>query len=126
MIEINLSLKECHVAARFRGAVTNAEFADLAATINNLGTTYSVLIYLDWVSVDHWMFAPANANGVTAWRRAARMIARAAIIHDHRLNRQAAWLAAILRKEGVTVRSWRPQSATAAAKWLGTDSWQPH
>lgn len=126
MIEMSLSLKNCHVAARFRGAVTNAEFADLAANIVNFGSTYRVLVYLDWARVDHWKFAPPTASGVTAWRKAAKVIERAAIIHDHHLNRQAAWLAAILRKEGVTVRSWRPQNAAAAAKWLGTNSRQPH
>ena len=118
MIEINLSKYECLVAARFRGAVTNSEFADLAATIANLGLTCTALIYLDWVRIDHWTFAPAKANGVTAWRMAARTIERVAIIHDHHLNRQAAWLAAILRREGVTVRSWQPQDARAARLWL--------
>jgi len=119
MIEINLSPKECLVAARFRGAVTNTEFADLAATITNLGSSCTALIYLDWIGVDHWTFAPARANCVSAWRTAAGIIERVAIIHDHHLNRQAAWLAAVLRKEGVATRSWRPENAVAAAKWLG-------
>jgi hypothetical protein len=126
MIEINLSLKEGLVAARFRGAVTNTEFTELAAAIADLGSPYGVLIYLDWVRVDRWTFAPAQANGVTAWRTAARMIERVAIIHDHHLNRQAAWLAAILRREGVTVRSWQPQNARAARVWLGSAAWQLH
>src|SRR5215510_2670682 len=126
MIEINLSPKESLVAARFRGAVTNTEFADLAATIADVGSPCSVLICLDWVRVDRWTFAPAQVNGVTAWRKAARMIERVAIIHDHHLNRQAAWLAAILRREGVTVRSWRPQNAGAARMWLGSGLRQPH
>jgi hypothetical protein len=46
------------------------------------------------------------------------MIARAALVHQPRLNRQAAWLAAFLRQEGVQVRSWRPQNADVAAAWL--------
>jgi len=126
MIEIILSPNECFVAARFRGAVTNAEFADLAAAITRLGSSCTALIYLDWVGVDHWAFAPAQPNGVTTWRTAARMIERVAIIHDHHLNRQAAWLAAILRREGVTVRSWRPQNARAARMWLGSGFRQLH
>jgi len=125
MIEINLSLKECLLAARFRGAVTNTEFSDLAATIADRGSAYGALIYLDWVRVGHWKFAP-TASGVIAWRRAARMIERVAIVHDHRLNRQAAWLAAILRNEGVTTRSWRPQDAATALKWLGVECRQLH
>ena len=126
MIEIHLSLKESFVAARFRGAVTNTEFAELAAAIADLGSSCGVLIYLDWVRVDRWTFAPAQINGVTAWRMAARMIERVAIIHDHRLNRQAAWLAAILRREGVTVRSWGPQNAGTARMWLGSGRRQLH
>jgi len=46
------------------------------------------------------------------------VITRGAIVHQPRLNRQAAWLAAFLREEGVQVRSWRPQSAADAAAWL--------
>lgn len=126
MIEINLAQNGCFIAARFRGAVTNSEFADLAAAIADLGSNCTALIYLDWVRVDHWKFAPVPANGVTAWRMAARMIARVAIIHDHHWNRQAAWLAAILRREGVTVRSWPPQNARAATLWLGSAGRQLH
>ena len=126
MIEINVSRNGCLFAARFRGAVTNAEFADLAATIADSGSLCGVLIYLDWVRVDRWTFAPAQVNGVTAWRMAARTIERVAIIHDHHLNRQAAWLAAILRREGVTVRSWGPQNAGAARMWLDSGRRQLH
>jgi hypothetical protein len=119
MIELNLSRKEGLVAVRFRGAVTNMEFVDLAAMIAGLGSVCSLSIYLDWIRVDHWKFVPAQANSVIAWRAAARMIERVAIVHDHHLNRQAAWLAAILRREGVTVRSWRPRNGRAARIWLG-------
>jgi len=55
---------------------------------------------------------------VTAWRKAAKAITFVAIVHDHRLNRQAAWLGAVLRDRGVTVRSWHPQESPLAAAWL--------
>lgn len=126
MIEINLSRNEGFVSVRFRGAVTDTEFACLATTITNLGASGTALVYLDWVRLVHWKFAPAQANGVTAWRTAAGTIERVAIIHDHHLNRQAAWLAAILRREGVTVRSWQPQNARAARVWLGSGRRQLH
>lgn len=118
MIQINLSRNEGFVSVRFRGAVTDMEFADLATAIANLGASCTALIYLDWIRVVHWTFEPAQANGVTGWRTAAGIIERVAIIHDHHLNRQAAWLAAVLRREGVTVRSWQPQNARAARVWL--------
>jgi hypothetical protein len=120
MIEVYHTTQEGVVAVRFRGAVTNREFADLAEMLANFGATGGVLIYLDWLRIDRWTFSAPPANDVAAWRRTGSMIERAAIVHDHRMNRQAAWLAAILRKQGVKVRSWRPQHAGTAAAWLRT------
>ena len=118
MIDVDSILEEGVVTVRFREAVTNRQFIDLAATIANFESTGRILVYLDWVGIDRWAFSVPTANGVTAWRGARKMIARAAIVHQPRLNRQAAWLAAFLREEGVKVRSWRPQNAAAAAAWL--------
>lgn len=118
MIEVDPTVEEGVVTVRFRGAVTNREFIDLAAALANLGTAEMVLVHLDWVGIDRWAFSVPTASGAAAWRRARKMIARTAIVHQPRLNRQAAWLAAFLREEGVMVRSWRPQNAAAAATWL--------
>jgi hypothetical protein len=118
MIDVDSTLEEGVVTVNFRGPVTNREFIDLATTIADSGSTGSVLMYLDWVGIDRWAFSVPTANGVTEWRRARKMIARAAIVHQPRLNRPAAWLAAFLREEGVKVRSWRPHNAAAAATWL--------
>jgi hypothetical protein len=118
MISVDSTLEGGVVTIRFRGAVTNREFIDLATTIANFGSTGRILVYLDWVGIDRWAFSVPTAGDVNEWRRARNVIARAAIVHQPRLNRQAAWLAAFLRKEGVQVRSWRPQSADAAAAWL--------
>jgi hypothetical protein len=118
MIDVDSTLEEGVVTIRFRGAVTNREFIGLAATIANFGSTGGVPVYLDWVGIDRWTFSVPTETGVIAWRGARKMIARAAIVHQPRLNRQAAWLAAFLREEGVNVRSWRPQNAAAAATWL--------
>ncbi len=118
MIEIGPTQQERFLAARFRGAVTDREFAELAARIADSGSAGGVLIYLDWRRIERWIFSAPKANHVTAWRRAGQRIECAAIVHDNSMNRQAAWLAAILRKQGVAVRSWRPQNASAAALWL--------
>jgi len=118
MIDVDSTLEEGVVTIRFRGAVTNREFIDLATTITDFGSTGRIAVYFDWVGIDRWAFSVPTAGGVTAWRRARKIIARAAIVHQPRLNRQAAWLAAFLREEGVQVRSWRPQNAAAAATWL--------
>jgi hypothetical protein len=118
MIDVDTTLEGGVVTIRFRGAVTNREFIDLATTIANFGSTGRMLLYLDWVGIDRWAFSVPTAGDVDEWRRARHVIARAAIVHQPRLNRQAAWLAAFLRQEGVQVRSWRPQNAAAAAAWL--------
>jgi FMN-dependent NADH-azoreductase len=118
MIEITSAPGEGVVTVRFCGAVTNREFIDLAAPIANFGATGKILTYLDWVEIDRWAFSVPTAGGVAEWRRARNVITRAAIVHQPRLNRPAAWLAALLREEGVQVRSWRPQNAAAAAAWL--------
>jgi SpoIIAA-like len=125
MIEVDTTLEEGIVAVRFHGAVTDQEFAELAAMIADFGSARGLLIFLDWFKIDRWDFSAPNANLVAAWRRAGRAIGRAAIVHDSRTNRQAAWLAAILRKQGVTVRSWRPQDAAAAAAWLCIHAAEP-
>lgn len=106
------------IAVRFRGSVTNRELARLAAVIDGFDSNCGLLIFLDWLGIEHWVFGAPNANSVKEWRKAARNIVRVAIVHDHRVKRQAAWLAAILRKEGVCVRSWRPQHAATATAWL--------
>ncbi|WP_445221507.1 STAS/SEC14 domain-containing protein [Bradyrhizobium sp. Pa8] len=118
MIDIDSTLEDGVVTVHFRGAVTNREFIDLAATIADSGSMGGTRMYLDWLEIDRWAFSVPTANDVIGWCRARKMIARVAIVHQPRLNRQAAWLAAFLREEGVEVRSWRPHSATAAAAWL--------
>jgi hypothetical protein len=118
MIEIDSTPGSGIVTVRYRGAITNRELATLAAMVTSFESHGGMLIFLDWLGIDRWEFSPHEARGVAAWRRAARKIERVAIVHDRRRDRQAAWLAAILRKEGVSVRSWRPQNAGLAATWL--------
>jgi hypothetical protein len=119
VIEVDSTGVEDVIIVRFREIVTTREFVDLAATIADFGLKDRTLVYLDWVGIDRWEFTVPRPNGVTAWRWARKTIKRAAIVHPPRLNRQAAWLAAILRGGGVEVRSWRPRDAAAAAIWLG-------
>jgi len=118
MIDADSTREGSVVGFRFRGAVTNREFTTLAATIAGFEPMSDALIYFDWLGIDRWTFSAPTANDEAAWRMASKAIKRAVIVHDRRLNRQAAWLAAILRSEGVRVRSWRPQDAAAGATWL--------
>ena len=118
MIEVNSRPEDDVIIARFRRIVTAHEFFDLAATSADFGSESRIPVYLDWVGIDRWEFTVPGPNGVTAWRRARKTIKRAAIVHLPRLNRQAAWLAAVLREGCVEVRSWRPKEAAMAVAWL--------
>jgi hypothetical protein len=118
MIEVESATVERVVIIRFRGVVTNREFVDLAGAIAIFGLKGSVPIYLDWQRINRWAFRTPETADLSVWGDAGKIIERAAIVHGPRLNRQAAWLAAVLRSEGVQVRSWRPHEAAAAAAWL--------
>ena len=119
MIEFDSALEDKVVIVRFRRIVTAREFTDLAAMIAGFRSKKNrVLVYFDWVGIDRWEFTVPRPNDVATWCRARETIKRVAIVHLPRLNRQAAWLAAILRKGGVEVRSWQPKDAAAASSWL--------
>jgi hypothetical protein len=121
MIEIG-PIGEGVVKVRHSGMTTNSDFAALAATVANYEPRCGMLIYFDWLDVSRWEFSGSKVNATSSWRGAAKRIARVAIVHDHRLNPQAAWLAAVLRGEGVTVRSWCRQDAVLAGSWLVNSS----
>jgi hypothetical protein len=118
MITVDSPGEDRVVTFRFRGLITNREFMDFAGTVYNFKVVGGLLTYLDWRQIDGWKFLAPKAIEATAWRNAGKLIERAAIVHQPRLNRQAAWLAAVLREQGVAVRSWRPQDGAAAAAWL--------
>ena len=123
MIEVDPTYGDDIVAIRLCGTMTDREFAALTATVADSTPRGSIRLFLDWLGIQHWAFKAPEGNALFAWRNAAQAIACAAIVHDHRLKRQAAWLGAVLREEGVTVRSWRPRQAAAALIWLQAGPW---
>jgi SpoIIAA-like len=118
MIEVDSPSEDRIVTIRFRGSVTNREFIEFAPILADCKVMGGLLTYFDWQRIDSWKFTAPKAIDTIAWRNAGKIIKRTAIVHQPRLNRQAAWLAAVLRQEGVEVRSWRPQNGAAAAAWL--------
>ncbi|RWM81490.1 MAG: hypothetical protein EOR81_05345 [Mesorhizobium sp.] len=118
MIEVDPNFGDGVVAFRHYGTMTEREFTDLAATVSHCAPHGAVLLLLDWLGIERWAFTAPQTDTLAAWRKAARALQCAAIVHDQRLNRQAAWLGAVLREEGVIVRSWPPQRAAAATVWL--------
>ena len=121
MVEIDSTLGDGIVAIRHHGAMTNREFTELARGIARLSPQTSWLFLFDWHRIETWPFVNPDAEVMTAWCKAARAIRRTALVHDHRMNRQAAWLGAVLRERGVLVRSWRPPEAAVALRWLRAD-----
>ena len=102
---------------RVRGVIHRSDFSVLASATALSSIQAAVFIYIDWAEVEHWTFSVRD-DDEASWRRAANGIERVAIVHDHLLNRQAAWLSAVLRGEGVCVRCWRSRLAVEAEKWL--------
>lgn len=121
MFEIDSTFGEGIVAIRHHGTVTDSEFTALAGTVADFARCGDLLLLLDWVGIEHWTFSVPGGDALVAWRRTAKAIRRVAVIHDPRMNRPAAWLGAVLREEGVIVRSWRPQQAALAITWLQKD-----
>lgn len=122
MFEIDSTFGDDIVAVRHRGSVTDSEFIALAGTVADFSGRGDLRLLLDWVDIEDWTFSVPGGDALIAWRRAAKTIRRIAIVHDPRLNRPAAWLGAVLREEGVIVRSWRSQHAAQAAIWLRTQA----
>ena len=107
------------IAVRFVGTQTTEELIGIATSIaDGLARELGSRVLLDWSEVQAWT-CEAAALPVESWTAASCRIDRAAIVHHHRWNRQAAWLAAVLRQGKTNVRSWRIADRDNAVAWLG-------
>ena len=77
-----------------------------------------IRVLFDWTGIEAWEPETRDPTRWPNWRVMARPIERAAIIHEHRWNRQAALLAAMLRINKAQARSWLPRNLPAALVWL--------
>jgi hypothetical protein len=77
-----------------------------------------IRMLFDWTGIEGWEPATREPALWPNWRAMARPIERAAIIHEHRWNRQAALLAAMLRINKAQARSWLPRNLPDALVWL--------
>jgi hypothetical protein len=77
-----------------------------------------IRVLFDWTGIEGWKPGTGDPLRWPNWRAMARPIERAAIIHEHRWNRQAALLAAMLRINKAQARSWLPRNLPAALVWL--------
>jgi hypothetical protein len=118
MIEIRPDIEAKFTRLRFSGLQTCEDIARaVEAVIQMCASRDGVRLLCDWSDVRGWA-CETKALPVHEWVGAAGRLERVAILHHHRWNRQAAWLAAILRRGNVDVRSWHLRNPEAARKWL--------
>lgn len=104
---------------RLRGAVSTQEFVELAGRIGRKAKAVGhVRLLLDWRALKAWDLEDWSAPVFRPWIVASHRIGRVAIVHHAAWNRQAALIAAILRRENVSVRSWKHDRMTDARRWL--------
>lgn len=119
VIDFDLSARSDFVTIRFRGIVANDQIERAAIrVVNTLGGGPPVRVFFDWSDVQQWPCEPLSPGVHALCMRAASCVERSAIVHSHRLYRQAAWLAAMLRLKRATVRSWRAADVDAAVIWV--------
>jgi hypothetical protein len=107
------------VTVRFRGRllVSDLSVFETALSDRNAGLEH-IRVLFDWTALEEWEPGTRDPARWPNWRAMARPIERAAIIHEHRWNRQAALLAAMLRINKAQARSWLPRNLPDALLWL--------
>src|SRR5580698_9836599 len=81
-------------------------------------------ILFDWSDLQSWPFGEVKSASIASWVNIAAQIFRAAIVHERRWNRQAAWVAALMRLNNTQVRSWSCGQRDQAIAWLNAQSGQ--
>jgi hypothetical protein len=79
-------------------------------------------LLFEWSQVSSWPFEAPSAVAIRDWKKSAPRISRAAVVHDHRLNRHAAILAALMRVDGSEVKSFHPPAYDSAVAWLAGEA----
>ncbi len=102
---------------RLRGLVLTREFSGIARLMEGKQMSHFQMLQ-DWRLLKRWNMEGWSVAALQPWSAAAPHFKSVAIIHDGVWNRQAALFAAILRRENVLVRSWRPGRLSNASQWL--------
>jgi SpoIIAA-like len=118
MIEIRPDAGAGFIMLRFSGVQTHEDIAGVVAAVIQLCKSRDGMRLLcDWSDVRGWA-CETKSLPVHEWVTAAGRVERVAVLHHHRWNRQAAWLAAMLRRENVRVRCGHLRDPAGARKWL--------
>jgi hypothetical protein len=102
-----------------QGPQQKLDIVAIAAELTRLESGGAALLILfEWSQISAWPFEAPSAAAILEWNASALSIARAAIVHDHKLTRHAALLAALMRVADAQVRSFHPRDLSAAVAWL--------
>jgi hypothetical protein len=119
MIELGRSGIFSGVTVCLRGSQSTSDFMGLPGLIaDHCRHEQALRILFDWSKVESWRFSKDASTSVQTWLEVGRSIERAAIVHHHRWNRQAAWLGAALRLADSQVQSYRLMGLDKALIWL--------
>ena len=103
----------------FRGRLSVSDLSGFETALSDRHAGLEpIRVLFDWTRIEGWEPGTRDPARWPNWRAMARPIDRAAIIHEHRWNRQAALLAAMLRINKAQARSWLPRNLPAALVWL--------
>jgi hypothetical protein len=101
------------------GAQRSFDIECLATELARLPTCGAPLrVLFDWSTVESWPYRAPSAAAIAGWNRTAPSIARAALVHAHKWDRQAALVSALLRVTNAEARCFRPIMHDQAVAWL--------
>lgn len=80
--------------------------------------TNSIRVLFDWRALTEWSLEDWGILREARWSEIACPVSQIAMVHHPIWKRQAAMFAAILRRENVLVRSWKPEQIEEAFAWL--------
>ena len=119
MIEIGWSKSFSGVTVCLRGRQLTSEFLEIPTLLmGRCRQEQPLKVLFDWAELEYLRLTTEDTLRVEEWIRIGGSIERAAIIHHHRWNRSAAWLAAALRLGGSEVHSFRETEFSKALDWL--------
>jgi hypothetical protein len=119
MIKVEWREANSIVLIHIWGVQSTSDFLEAADRLSkNVHTYRPSRILFDWSQLQSWPFREAKSASIASWVSVAAQICRVAIIHERRWNRQAAWVAAIMRLSSTQVRSWHCEERDHAIEWL--------
>jgi hypothetical protein len=123
MIKVEWCETNSIVLVHVFGAQANSDFLEASDGLSRtIHAHRASRILFDWSKLQSWPMTKAKSTSLAPWVNLAAQISRAVIVHERCWNRQAAWVAAIMRSSDTEVRSWHCGDRDQAIAWLGAAS----